>query len=213
MERMKVLIVDDHDLIRKGIRLLLEGFSDVEVVGEASNGCDAITLALKYHPDVILLDLSMPTGLDGFTTAKTIMDELEDVKIIVLTMHDEEIYVQKAIQYNIHGYLLKNSQTNDLHEALQAVYHGKRFYRTHIPEERLEKMFAEKEPRSPLTNREREIVRLTFLGYTNNQIANKLKISPKTVENHKTNIMQKLGIKEKHELIQYALKNHIADLV
>lgn len=210
---MKVLIVDDHDLIRKGIRLLLEGFSDVEVVGEASNGCDAITLALKHRPDVILLDLSMPTGLDGFTTAKTIMDELEDVKIIVLTMHDEEIYVQKAIQYNIHGYLLKNSQTNDLHEALQAVYHGKRFYRTHIPKERLEKMFAEKEPKSPLTNREREIVRLTFLGYTNNQIANKLKISPKTVENHKTNIMQKLGIKEKHELIQYALKNHIADLV
>ncbi|MED0657028.1 response regulator transcription factor [Anoxybacillus ayderensis] len=210
---MKVLIVDDHDLIRKGIRLLLEGFSDVEVVGEASNGCDAITLALKHRPDVILLDLSMPTGLDGFTTAKTIMDELEDVKIIVLTMHDEEIYVQKAIQYNIHGYLLKNSQTNDLHEALQAVYHGKRFYRTHIPEERLEKMFAKKEPKSPLTNREREIVRLTFLGYTNNQIANKLKISPKTVENHKTNIMQKLGIKEKHELIQYALKNHIADLV
>lgn len=210
---MKVLIVDDHDLIRKGIRLLLEGFSDVEVVGEASNGCDAITLALKHRPDVILLDLSMPTGLDGFTTAKTIMDELEDVKIIVLTMHDEEIYVQKAIQYNIHGYLLKNSQTNDLHEALQAVYYGKRFYRTHIPEERLEKMFAEKEPKSPLTNREREIVRLTFLGYTNNQIANKLKISPKTVENHKTNIMQKLGIKEKHELIQYALKNHIADLV
>ncbi|KHF27629.1 response regulator transcription factor [Anoxybacillus sp. EFIL] len=210
---MKVLIVDDHDLIRKGIRLLLEGFSDVEVVGEASNGCDAITLALKHRPDVILLDLSMPTGLDGFTTAKTIMDELEDVKIIVLTMHDEEIYVQKAIQYNIHGYLLKNSQTNDLHEALQTVYYGKRFYRTHIPEERLEKMFAEKEPKSPLTNREREIVRLTFLGYTNNQIANKLKISPKTVENHKTNIMQKLGIKEKHELIQYALKNHIADLV
>ncbi|MBW9219161.1 DNA-binding response regulator [Anoxybacillus ayderensis] len=210
---MKVLIVDDHDLIRKGIRLLLEGFREVEVVGEASNGCDAITLALKHRPDVILLDLSMPTGLDGFTTAKTIMDELEDVKIIVLTMHDEEIYVQKAIQYNIHGYLLKNSQTNDLHEALQAVYHGKRFYRTHIPEERLEKMFAEKEPKSPLTNREREIVRLTFLGYTNSQIANKLKISPKTVENHKTNIMQKLGIKEKHELIQYALKNHIADLV
>lgn len=210
---MKVLIVDDHDLIRKGIRLLLEGFREVEVVGEASNGCDAITLALKHRPDVILLDLSMPTGLDGFTTAKTIMDELEDVKIIVLTMHDEEIYVQKAIQYNIHGYLLKNSQTNDLHEALQAVYHGKRFYRTHIPEERLEKMFAEKEPKSPLTNREREIVRLTFLGYTNIQIANKLKISPKTVENHKTNIMQKLGIKEKHELIQYALKNHIADLV
>ncbi len=107
---MKVLIVDDHDLIRKGIRLLLEGFSDVEVVGEASNGCDAITLALKHHPDVILLDLSMPTGLDGFTTAKTIMDELEDVKIIVLTMHDEEIYVQKAIQYNIHGYLLKTAK-------------------------------------------------------------------------------------------------------
>ncbi|WP_241522665.1 response regulator [Geobacillus thermodenitrificans] len=97
---MKVLIVDDHDLIRKGIRLLLEHFPDVEVVGEASNGCDAVTLALKHHPDVILLDLSMPTGLDGFTTAKTIMDELEDVKIVVLTMHDEEIYVQKAVQYN-----------------------------------------------------------------------------------------------------------------
>ncbi|MBB6284511.1 MULTISPECIES: response regulator [Geobacillus] len=209
---MKVLIVDDHDLIRKGIRLLLEGFPDVEVVGEASNGCNAITLALKHHPDVVLLDLSMPTGLDGFTTAKTIMDEL-DTKIVVLTMHDEEIYVQKALQHNIHGYLLKNSQTNDLYKALKAVCRGERFYRTHIPQEKLEKIIMEKEPRSPLTNREREIVRLTFLGYTNNQIANKLKISPKTVESHKANIMQKLGIKEKHELIQYALKNQIADLV
>lgn len=210
---MKVLIVDDHVLIRKGIRLLLEEFPDVEVVAEASDGSEAIMLAIKHEPDIILMDLSMPDGLDGFTASKTLLSEVKNSKIILLTMHDEEIYVRKALQHQIHGYLLKNSQANELYEAMQAVLRGKRFYRTKIPESQLQRLSKEEEPKSVLTKREQEIVRLTSLGYTNVQIAKQLNISPKTVENHKANIMQKLDLKDKHELIKYAIKNNFIDLL
>ncbi|MED0716579.1 response regulator transcription factor [Aeribacillus composti] len=210
---MKVLIVDDHVLIRKGIRLLLEEFPDVEVVAEASDGSEAIMLAIKHEPDIILMDLSMPDGLDGFTASKTLLSEVKNSKIILLTMHDEEIYVRKALQHQIHGYLLKNSQANELYEAMQAVLRGKLFYRTKIPESQLQRLSKEEEPKSVLTKREQEIVRLTSLGYTNVQIAKQLNISPKTVENHKANIMQKLDLKDKHELIKYAIKNNFIDLL
>ena len=123
MEKTKVLIVDDHVLIRKGIRLLLEEFSDIEVVGEANEGAEAITKANKYQPDVVFLDLSMPNGLDGFTASKAILAEIEDIKIILLTMHDGEIYIRQAVQSNIHGYLLK--QVNPMNYMRQS----KRFYK------------------------------------------------------------------------------------
>ncbi|TLS37270.1 response regulator [Pseudalkalibacillus caeni] len=209
---IKVMIVDDHVLIRKGIRLLLENYPDLDVVAEASDGAEAITLALKVEPDVVLMDLSMPDGLDGFTAAKEIMAQLPAAKVVLLTMHDEEIYVRKAIHLNIHGYTLKKSHENLLYEAITSVNKGERYYKTGFPEEQLNKLFDDQEKESILTNREQEIVRLAMLGFTNIQISRQLSISPKTVENHKTNIMQKLHLKNKHELIRYGIKNHYLDL-
>lgn len=210
---MNILIVDDHFLIRKGVRMLLERWDAVKTIEEADNGTDAIVLAEQKQPDVVLLDLSMPEGLDGFTAAQNIHKTVPNAKIIVLTMHDEEAYIQKALQLGISGYLLKNSESNELQEAIEAVMRGERYYRTRIPLEQLEKMEASDSRKSVLTPREQEVLRLVTLGYTNIQIGEQLVISPKTVERHKSNMMQKLQLQEIHELIQYGIKNHVADLV
>lgn len=210
--KTRILIVDDHVLIRKGIRLLLEGLPGLEITGEACDGTEAILLAERHRPDVILMDLSMPDGLDGFAASQIILSKLKSTKIIVLTMHDEEIYVRKALQLHIHGYLLKNSQANEIQEAIRAVMSGERYYKTQIPEEQLSRLMKVEGTESVLTLREREIIRLTALGYTNIQISQQLSISPKTVENHKSNMMQKLQLKDKHDLIKYAIKNKFIDL-
>ncbi|MEW8986706.1 MAG: response regulator transcription factor, partial [Bacillus sp. (in: firmicutes)] len=199
MDKTKVLIVDDHVLIRKGIKLLLEQFSDIEVIGEASEGAEAIILANKHQPDIVLMDLSMPDGLDGFTAAKAIMADVEHVKVILVTMHDGEIYVRKCITEQLHGYLLKTSQATEMYEAIQTVLAGKHYFQTNLPEEHMERLLKEKQSKPILSLREKGVVRLTSLGYTNVEIAQKLGISPKTVENHKANIMSKLGLKGKHE--------------
>lgn len=206
---INLMIVDDHALVRKGIILLLENYQDVKVVAESGDGHEAIKLAMKHEPDIVLLDISMPNGLDGFSTARQLMQSQPDIKVILLTMHDEEVYIRKAIQTGAHGYILKKSKGSDLYEAIYEVYHGRRFYKVYISDEQLEKMFREeKAPSSVLTMREQEIVRLTVLGYTNKEIAEKLNISIKTVENHKSNIMHKLDLHSKHELIQYGINNH-----
>lgn len=192
--------------------MLLEGLDYIDEIIETDNGSDAITLAIKHQPKIILMDLSMPDGLDGFTAAKNILSSTEQTKIIVLTMHDEEIYVKKAIEYNISGYLLKNSESNEIEEAIQAVLRGEYYYKTNIPENQL-KYLMKKERTSVLTSREQEVIRLASLGYTNKQIAKQLKISPKTVERHKENMMNKLHLEEQHELIQFALKNNYVDLI
>ncbi|KIL76444.1 response regulator [Bacillus badius] len=210
---MKVMVVDDHDLIRKGIILLLESYADIEVAADAGDGNEALVLAMQTEPDVVLMDISMPNGLDGFTTTKQLIQQQPNIKVVLLTMHDEEAYIRQAIQSGAHGYILKKSQGSDLYEAIYHVYHGQRYYRTDLSEEQIEKMMKEKEkPVSPLTLREQEVLRLTVLGYTNKEIAEKLHISAKTVENHKSNIMNKLDLKQKHEMIQYGIKNYFSDM-
>lgn len=208
---MKILIVDDHLLIRKGVRLLLERIPYITEVYEADSGTAAMMLAQKYMPDVILLDLSMPGGLDGFTTARNIQATVPSTKIIVLTMHDEEAYIKKALQHNIAGYLLKNSEGNELADAIETVSRGERYYRTPLSAEQLEKLKGNNE-HSVLTPREREVLRLVALGYSNIQIGEQLSISTKTVERHKSNMMNKLALKESHELIQYGIKNDYLSL-
>ncbi|MFB7159512.1 MULTISPECIES: response regulator [unclassified Lysinibacillus] len=207
---IRVLVVDDHVLIRKGIVLLLENYIDIEVVGEAGDGAEAITQAISLNPDVILMDVSIPHGLDGFTATQEIHKQMPNVKIIMLTMHNEVAYIQKAIAVEAHGYILKNSQGGILYEAIHAVYSGRIYYNVGIPQEQMDKLFEHKgqEDQCILTVREQEIMRLTVLGYTNIQIAGQLYISSKTVENHKSNIMQKLNLSNKAELIQYGLANN-----
>ncbi|MGG4454240.1 response regulator [Brevibacillus porteri] len=211
---IRVLLVDDHTMIRKGLRVLLESYSQIKIVGESHTGNDAILKANQLEPDVVLMDLSLPNGLDGFTASNEIRKSNPFVKIVILTMHDEEIFVQKAITVGAHGYILKNSHGELLLQAIVEVYRGKRFYKTSVSEEIINlwlKSDAKTMP-SVLTLREKELVRLIVLGYTNKEMADKLLISVKTVENHKTNIMQKLGLESKHQLIQYAIKNRYLDL-
>nr|WP_217368525.1 MULTISPECIES: response regulator transcription factor [unclassified Brevibacillus] len=201
-------------MIRKGLRVLLESYSQIKIVGESHTGNDAILKANQLEPDVVLMDLSLPNGLDGFSASNEIRKSNPFVKIVILTMHDEEIFVQKAITVGAHGYILKNSHGELLFQAIVEVYKGKRFYKTSVSQEIIHlwlKSDAKTMP-SVLTLREKELVRLIVLGYTNKEMADKLLISVKTVENHKTNIMQKLGLDSKHQLIQYAIKNRYLDL-
>ncbi|ASJ53736.1 DNA-binding response regulator [Brevibacillus formosus] len=211
---IRVLLVDDHTMIRKGLRVLLESYSQIKIVGESHTGNDAILKANQLEPDVVLMDLSLPNGVDGFTASNEIRKSNPFVKIVILTMHDEEIFVQKAITVGADGYILKNSHGELLFQAIVEVYKGKRFYKTSVSQEIINlwlKSDAKTLP-SVLTLREKELVRLIVLGYTNKEMADKLLISVKTVENHKTNIMQKLGLDSKHQLIQYAIKNKYLDL-
>ncbi|MFC8683701.1 response regulator [Brevibacillus porteri] len=211
---IRVLLVDDHTMIRKGLRVLLESYSQIKIVGESHTGNDAILKANQLEPDVVLMDLSLPNGLDGFSASNEIRKSNPFVKIVILTMHDEEIFVQKAITVGAHGYILKNSHGELLFQAIVEVYKGRRFYKTSVSQEIINlwlKSDAKTMP-SVLTLREKELVRLIVLGYTNKEMADKLLISVKTVENHKTNIMQKLGLDSKHQLIQYAIKNRYLDL-
>lgn len=210
---IKVMVVDDHTLIRKGIMLLLEKYADIQVVGEASDGEQAIQLTYQLEPDVILMDISIPNGLDGFTATREIKKQFPTIKIIMLTMHNEVSYIRKAIEVEANGYILKNSQGGELYKAIHTVYNGQPYYNVGLPDEQLEKLFKHKgqDDIDILSNREKEIVRLTILGFSNIQIAEKLFISNKTVENHKSNIMQKLGLKNKSELIQYGITNNYLD--
>ncbi|MFC5541982.1 response regulator [Ureibacillus suwonensis] len=206
---IKVFLVDDHVLIRKGIALLLENYRDLEVIGEASDGEECLQQLYSLDVDVVLMDISIPKGIDGFTATRKIKKEFPKIKVVMLTMHNEFAYIQKAIETDADGYILKNSQANQVYQAIQAVYSGRKYYDVGIPKEQLEKWFKNKgkQKKDVLSSREQEIVRLTILGYTNLQIADKLSISSKTVENHKANIMQKLDLKTKAELIQYGIAN------
>jgi len=206
---IKVLLVDDHVLIRKGIALLLENHLDISVVGEATDGEEAIQLAYRTSPDVILMDISIPNGIDGFTATKEIKKNLPHTKIIILTMHNEIAYIQQAVEVGANGYILKNSQGGVMYEAIQSVHNDETYYEVGLPKEQVEKLFKNKgnQKGDVLSTREQEIVRLTILGYTNVQIGEKLFISSKTVESHKSNIMQKLKLKSKAELIQFGITN------
>lgn len=207
---IKVFLVDDHVLIRKGIALLLNNYQDIEVVGEASDGAEAIILASQLEPDVILMDISIPNGIDGLTATKEIKKNSPEIKIIMLTMYKEIAYIQQAIDVGADGYILKNSEHGEMYGAIQSVYTGRKYYNVGLPNEQLDKLFKNKGKKHSniLSTREQEILRLTILGYSNIQIAQQLIISAKTVENHKSNIMQKLNIKTKAQLIQYGIANN-----
>lgn len=211
MEVITVLIVDDHALVRRGIKLMLEGVPDIQVIGEVPDGAQAIRVAVAKRPAIILLDITMLTGLDGFLTATALQNEHPDGEIIFLTMHDEEAYVRRALEIGARGFLSKNTDPTEMVDAIRDVAKGRRVYRTYLKQEILYKMIQQsKQKNLPiLTRREAEIARCTALGYSLSEIGERLNISPKTVENHRGRMMKKLQINHRHELIQYVLKNNI----
>ena len=219
MKRTKLLIADDHHLVRSGLINLLEPIADFTVVGEAEDGEDAVEKAGMLRPDVVILDISMPK-LSGTEAAKQILKKYPEVKVLVLTMHENEEYVYQIFRSGASGYILKNSTKEELASAIRTVARGGKYFSSVISEIMIRGYVDRAEQRdavapspvgdaSVLTNREREILGLIAEGLTNQQISEKLFISPRTVETHKSNIMQKLDIHDSAKLVKYAVEKKL----
>lgn len=209
---IRLLIVDDHAVVRSGLKLLLGAKQDIEVVGEAADGDEAIQKAVELKPDVVLMDLSMPHGKDGMTATEELKKLIPEIYILVLTMHDDEQYLFRAIQAGASGYILKNAPHEELLNAISLVASGNA-YLTPDATKRLMGQYIEQvkngegaDEFESLSDREKEVLSWTAKGYSNKEIAEMLIISVKTVETHKSNLMEKLGLKTRPDLIKYAMK-------
>jgi len=208
--RAKVLIADDHALVRRGIRAVLGGEPDLEVVAEAADGAEAVRLATTADVDLVLLDVSMPR-MTGLQAAAELSRRRPELRLLVLSMHDNEQYFFEALRAGASGYVLKSSADRDLVEACRATLRGEPFLypqavATLIADYLDRARRGEAAPTDPLTPRELEVVKLIAEAYTNQQIAEALVISPKTVERHRANVMEKLGMHDRVELTRYAIR-------
>lgn len=209
--KIRIVLADDHALIRSGIATLLHGSVDIEVVGEASDGEEAIERVKDLHPDVLVIDLSMPK-LSGLDAIKIITKRFPTTRVIVLTMHENEEYVYQILRSGAGGYVLKSAGKDELSSAIRAVAGGEKFFSPRVSQimadgfvRRAEGDTQQPGVEVPLTKREREIIVLVSQGLTNQQIASRLYISPRTVDTHRTNIMQKLDIHDLANLVRYAI--------
>ena len=218
MSKIRILLADDHAILRAGLVRLLSEEPDIEVVGEADNGREAVQKVQELHPDIVLMDIGMPV-MNGMEATKQIKKRDNEVKILVLTMHDNEEYLFQVLQAGASGYVLKKAADSDLVNAIHVVNRGDCFLYPSaakmVVEDYLEKLKHGQEPTSSfdtLTDREREILTLVAEGYTNREIAEALFISVKTVETHKANIMEKLNLHRRAELVHYAIRKGILQL-
>ena len=203
---VRVLIVDDHAVVRSGLRLLLDGEDDIEVVGEAGTARDAILEARSVKPDLVLMDVVMPDG-SGLEAVPTLLREHETVKVLVLSMQDDPRYVREAFDAGASGYVMKEAADDEVVDAVRAVAAGQRYLHPALGARLLA---AESEERrraaeDPLSEREREVLRLLALGHPNQEIAKLLYISVRTAETHRAHIMRKLDLASRAELVRYAL--------
>jgi two-component system, NarL family, response regulator NreC len=212
--KCKVLIADDHGVVRKGLRLLLEQYPELVVTGEAANGREAVTMAATLSPQVIVMDVAMPI-LNGIEAAEQILKENNSIAVIMLTMHADESYVLRALHVGVKGYLLKESAEKDLLLAIKAVTQGKPFFSRAIADTLLEdyvlvlKQQGLSDTFDVLTPREKEVLQLLAEGKTNKDVASVLDISPYTVESHRTNLMQKLNLHNTAEIVLYAVRKKL----
>jgi DNA-binding NarL/FixJ family response regulator len=210
-DKIKVLLVDDHQIVREGLRALLTNAPDMEVVGEASDGRDAIDMAGKLHPDVVVMDLSLK-GLHGEGAIRELRKRNTDARILVLSMYGSPDYVRPAVRAGATGYLVKGSGISEFVDAIRAVSNGQPFYSPEV-RQAAEQARAEPAPageRSPLdelTAREREVLQLVALGQTNREIAETLGLSAKTVDGHRTRIMAKLDLHDAASLTRFAIRH------
>lgn len=209
---MNLLIADDHAMIRNALSFLLNMHPDMTVIGDAASGNEVFIKIENLPVDIVLMDISMPPGENGLQTTKRIKEAYPHIKVIILTMHDEEVFVRGAIEAKADGYILKNATDEHLIECIQAVNSGQRYYDGYS-EKMLESFILEDEDPlyATLSKREKEILPLIALGHNNKDIAEKLFISVKTVEAHKTNIKRKLKMTNYADLLQYSLKHHLID--
>jgi len=208
-DRIRVLIVDDHTIVRSGVRLLLEGEPDIDVVGEALDGGEALDRVQALRPDVVLMDIAMPV-MDGLEATRRIKAQWSEVNVLVLTMHRSDDYFFEMLKSGASGYVLKSADTGELINAVRVVARGEVYlYPTmarQLVQDYVSRVGGSLESEVPLSPREREVMRLLAEGYSNKEIAEKLVVSPSTVHTHRSNLMSKLGLSSRRELIRYARK-------
>jgi len=217
MAPFRILLADDHEVVRTGLRALLEEQSGWEVIAEAVDGRDAVEKASKLKPDVVVIDIAMPS-LNGLEAVRQIIKAVPDTKVLVLTMYDSDPLIQQVLQAGARGYLLKSDAGRDLVSAIDALRRNKTFFTPKVSQMVLEGYLdkspkekeAEDEPESlRLTSRQREIVQLLAEGKSSKEVAAVLGLSVKTAETHRANIMRKLDCHSVTELVRYAIRNHI----
>ncbi len=215
MNQTRILIADDHELVRRGIRQTIEGHPTYEVVGEAVNGREAVELTAKLDPDLVILDLSMPE-MSGLEALREIVKRSLRAKVLVVSMHDSEALIHEVLASGAKGYLLKSDAARDLLTAIESLSEGRTFFTAKVSQTLLENFLNGNTPKRPdersrLTAREQEVVRLLADGKTNKEVAGLLHISVRTVETHRSNIMEKLDIHSVTDLILYAIRAGLKD--
>jgi len=210
--KIRVVVVDDHAVVRQGFRRILEENGSVEVIAEGGSGEDAVRLAVEQNPDVVIVDLAMPGGLSGIEAARQIMEKAPQVRVIILSMHSDEAYLAEAIEAGAKGYLVKDCTDFELVHAVFAVHEGKSFLSPTLTATvlsgYLEHASARRgqDPLRTLTDREREILCLVAVGKTSKEISHLLSVSQNTVETHRARCMTKLGVHNTAELVLYAIR-------
>jgi DNA-binding NarL/FixJ family response regulator len=209
---MRILVADDHGIVRSGIKLLLERQADLQVVAEASDGVEAVEQALATHPDLCILDVGMPRKT-GLQAAREIRSFLSGTRVLMLSMHDDEHYLFEALKAGAAGYVLKREADQDLVGAVRAVGRGEAFL-TNAAERSIIRDWMSGSatgPAIPLTPREEEVVKLIAEAHTNSQIAQVLHLAEKTVESHRANVLRKLGMRDRVELVRYAIRRGLVE--
>lgn len=208
---IRIVIADDHTLVRSGLKLILSAQPDFELVGEAANGEDAIERTRELRPDILLLDIGMP-GMTGVEAARVIRSEFPEVRIVVLTMYDDEAYLQQFLQIGASGYVMKQAADDELVSAVRTAHRGETFIHPSLTHHLIDLYLKQSQPRPApdearpeLSPRETEVLRLVALGYSAQQIATELGISVSTVETHRTHVSEKLDLHGRAQLVRYAL--------
>ncbi len=211
----KIIIVDDHTLFRNGLKILLNSLDNYNVVGEAADGEEFISLLEKQHDaDLVLLDIDMPV-MDGIEAARIALQKYPDLKIITLSMYGEEDYYYKMVDAGVKGFLLKNSDMNEVKNALETVYEGGNYFSSELLQTLVNSLRSNtktKETRVDLSEREIEILILICQGFSNQEIADQLFISKRTVDKHRANILEKSECKNTAQLVMYAIKNQLVEI-
>lgn len=210
MSKLRILLAEDHETIRDGLKLLINSQPEMEVIAEADNGQTAVRLSQELSPDVVVMDVSMPK-LNGIQATKKLKQIRPDLKILILSRHKESGYLQSLLAAGASGYVLKQSKSAELLRAIRAVHDGLTYLDPSITESAVSRMrdsaraTRKTEPHATLSAREIDVLRLIALGYINKEVADQLNLSIKTVEAHKAKAMQKMGFKSRVEVVQYAI--------